>query len=65
LKIPSPIGTPTGDEIRTAIQADTRTLFMNINGYRGKTRLEKTMRHAVSLLEKYAEAKELRETIVE
>ena len=50
------IGTPTSDEERTKITADTSHLLMIINGYSGKDGLQEATDYATDLLKKYAEA---------
>lgn len=54
------IGTPTSDNIRTAISLDTSRLLMVINHFAGeKDELEKGVNLAVSYLRKYVEGKEM------
>ncbi len=55
----SGIGTPTSDEERTKISADTSRLLMIINGYSGKENLQEAADYAVKLLKKYAGAKNI------
>ncbi len=55
----SGIGTPTSDEERTKISADTSRLLMIINGYSGKKNLQEAADYAVELLKKYAGAKNI------
>lgn len=50
------IGTPTSDEERTKITADTTHLLMLINGYSGLAGLQEATDYAIELLEKYAHA---------
>ncbi len=57
------IGTPTSDEERTKITAETTHLLMIINGYSGEEGLREAVDYAVELLVKYAEAKEIQITI--
>jgi len=59
------IGTPTSDEVRTAIRLETATLFVNINGYTGKDDLQPALDYAEKLLIKYADAKNIVKQIVE
>ena len=59
------IGTPTSDEVRTAIRLDTSRLFININGYTGKDDLDDALNIAVELLEKYVHAKQLFVKVIE
>jgi len=59
------IGTPTSDEVRTAIRLETATLFVNINGYTGKDDLQPALNYAEKLLIKYADAKNIVKQIVE
>lgn len=54
------IGTPTSDEERTKITAETTRLLMIINGYSGKERLQEATDYAVGLLEKFAGANEIK-----
>lgn len=49
------IGTPTSDNERTKISADTTRLLMIINGYSGRSGLQDTVDFSVELLGKYAE----------
>ena len=58
------IGTPTSDEVRTAISKDTKKFFMNINGYTGKNDLLPVMDDAVELLKKYVSGNDLKTAIV-
>lgn len=51
------IGTPTSDEERTKITAETSRLLMIINGYSGKDGLEEAVDYALDLLKIYAEAR--------
>ncbi|MFA5650398.1 MAG: phenylalanine--tRNA ligase beta subunit-related protein [Proteiniphilum sp.] len=51
------IGTPTSDEERTKITANTTRLLMLVNGYSGKEGLEEAADYATRLLQKYANAK--------
>lgn len=53
------IGTPTSDEERTKITAETTRLLMIINGYSGKEGLEEAASFSVELLKKYAGAEEI------
>ena len=50
------IGTPTSDEERTKITADTTRLLMLINGYSGKVGLQEAAEYSLGLLQKYARA---------
>ena len=59
------IGTPTSDEVRTAIRRDTTHFFMNINGYTGKADLEPALAYSMHLLKKYVAASDLVIKIVE
>ncbi len=59
------MGTPTSDEVRTAIRNETTHFFMNINGYTGKADLEPALAYSVLLLKKYVAASELVVKIVE
>lgn len=59
-----PIGTPTSDEKRTAIRAETQSFFMNINGYTGYEPLEHNLPYAVHILQKYAGAHPVHYTII-
>ena len=52
------IGTPTSDNERTKISAETTSLLMIINGYSGKKGLQEAVNHSQGLLEKYAGLKE-------
>jgi len=60
-----PIGTPTSDEERTAIRPDTTKLFININGYSGAELLKEALIITRQLLEKYAEASEITQEIIQ
>lgn len=53
------IGTPTSDEERTKLTITTTKLLMLINGYSGQDGLKEATDYSVSLLEKYAEAKNI------
>lgn len=53
------IGTPTSDEERTKLTIETKRLLMLINGYSGREGLEETVNYSISLLTKYAEAKNI------
>ena len=50
------IGTPTSDEVRTAIDMNTKQLFINFNGYIGKEKLIPFMEKSVDYLKKYCSA---------
>lgn len=52
------IGTPTSDEERTKITADTTNLLMIINGYSGKEGLKEAVEYSIELLKEFAEAKD-------
>ena len=49
------IGTPTSDNERTKISADTTRLLMIINGYSGRFGLQDAVDFSIELLGKYAE----------
>lgn len=53
------IGTPSSDEERTKITANTSHLLIIINGYSGTDGLSETSNFAIELLKKYAEATEI------
>jgi DNA/RNA-binding domain of Phe-tRNA-synthetase-like protein len=53
------IGTPTSDNERTKLSLETKHLLMIINAYSGEKGLLEAMDYAVSLLEKYARAKNI------
>lgn len=53
------IGTPTSDEVRTAIRPETTSFFMNINGYTGKDDLIPALDDAQNLLKKYVNAEDI------
>ena len=59
------IGTPTSDEVRTAIKPDTTNLFINFNAYTGADDLKETLDYTIKLLEEVAEAKDIVVKIVE
>lgn len=59
------IGTPTSDEVRTAIRPETTMFLMNINGYTGAEDLKEALDYAEELLVKYANAKEIERRIIE
>lgn len=61
----SAIGTPTSDELRTAIRPETTRFLMNINGYTGKDDLKEALDYSVSLLEKYVDATDIQVKIIE
>lgn len=48
------IGTPTSDNERTKLSADTTRLLVVINGYSGENGLMEAANHCIQLLEKYA-----------
>lgn len=54
------IGTPTSDNERTKISADTTHLLMLINGYSGENGLAETVTYASDLLKKYASLEKCR-----
>lgn len=58
------IGTPTSDNERTKITATTQQLLVIINGYSGEEGLQDAIDLSVTLLEKYADAKEKQTTIL-
>ena len=58
------IGTPTSDEIRTAINLQTEHLFVNINGYTGEGSLTEVMDLCMSYLKKYCEASKVEKKVV-
>lgn len=53
------IGTPTSDEERTKITAETSHLLIIINGYSGREGLQEAADYAAGLLIKYADARNL------
>ncbi len=53
------IGTPTSDEERTKITAETSRLLMIINAYSGKEGLPEVVDYSVELLKKYASASQI------
>ncbi|MDD4592212.1 MAG: phenylalanine--tRNA ligase beta subunit-related protein [Parabacteroides sp.] len=53
------IGTPTSDEERTKITADTSHLLLIINGYSGMEGLQEAATYAARLLVKYADARNM------
>lgn len=53
------IGTPSSDEERTKITANTSHLLIIINGYSGTEELSETSNFAIELLKKYADATEI------
>ncbi len=59
------IGTPTSDEVRTAIRRETSHFFMNINGYTGSADLIPALDYAGELLAKYVDARNIVRRIVE
>lgn len=48
------IGTPTSDNERTKLSADTTQLLVVINGYSGENGLMEAANHCIQLLKKYA-----------
>ncbi|MFW5656548.1 MAG: B3/4 domain-containing protein [Bacteroidota bacterium] len=58
------IGTPTSDEVRTAIQPGTTRFYMNINGYAGKEFLPEIMDYSISLLKRFVKAHSIESFIV-
>ncbi len=61
----SAIGTPTSDEVRTALRTETRFFFMNINAYTGKTDLQEPLEYSENLLRKYVKAENIVRRIIE
>lgn len=59
------IGTPTSDEVRTAIDLKTKRFYMNINGYNGKNGLNNAMEYSIELLEKYLNATNIKSFFIE
>lgn len=59
------IGTPTSDDLRTAIRPETSNFLMNINAYTGAEDLKETLDYTVELLEKYVEADNITVKIIE
>ncbi|MFW5886874.1 MAG: B3/4 domain-containing protein [Bacteroidota bacterium] len=59
------IGTPTSDEVRTAIDENTSQFLMNINGYTGKKDLPKAMKMAEELLIEHVNANNIKTRIIE
>jgi DNA/RNA-binding domain of Phe-tRNA-synthetase-like protein len=58
-------GTPTSDEERTKISLSTKHLLVIINGYSGEEGLAEAVEYTKRLLEKYAEASNIREVYVD
>ncbi len=58
------IGTPTSDEVRTAIRPSTHQFFMNINGYNGPEALETILDWSEKLLVKHVSATRLQKQII-
>lgn len=58
------IGTPTSDNERTKISEQTTKLFMIINAYNGESGLRETADYATDLLEKYAEANQIKVRLI-
>jgi DNA/RNA-binding domain of Phe-tRNA-synthetase-like protein len=54
------IGTPTSDEERTKITADTSRLLLFINGYSGENGLKEAVDYSLELLKKYAGCQQYR-----
>lgn len=61
----SGIGTPTSDEIRTALSLDTKHFLMIINAYSGKEQLEQILRETSILLGKFVTAINIKTKIIE
>ncbi len=59
------IGTPTSDEVRTAIRPETTEFLMIINGYTGKAPLPQALTEASDLLKRYVNATNIITTLVE
>ena len=53
------IGTPTSDEVRTAIRLETTHFFMNVNAYLGMNGIDKFLNKTKSYLQKYVAATEI------
>ncbi len=58
-----PIGTPTSDEVRTALTESTKKLLMIINMYGLEMSVDETISMSVQLLERYASATNIQITI--
>jgi DNA/RNA-binding domain of Phe-tRNA-synthetase-like protein len=58
------IGTPTSDELRTAISRQTKKFYMNINGYTGKNDLLPVMDYSTELLEKYVSGSDIQTFVI-
>lgn len=58
------IGSPTSDEERTKMSLATQTIHVNINAFEPEMPLDEMIPWVISLLEKYAEAKEITHYIV-
>lgn len=52
-------GTPTSDEIRTAIRLETTHFLMTINGYTGAATMKDAMEYSIWLLNKFMKAQQL------
>lgn len=61
----SAIGTPTSDEVRTAIRPETKTFFMNINAYTGINDLNEALDYAEDLLKRFANVKTIIRKVIE
>lgn len=58
------IGTPTSDNERTKITEQTTKLLMIINAYNGESGLSEVTDYATDLLEKYAEASQVKVRLI-
>lgn len=60
------IGTPTSDEIKTRVTAQTKRFLLNINGFDGNVNImKKTLEWAEILLKKYADAEIIESKIIQ
>lgn len=58
------IGTPTSDEVRSAIRMETSHFFMNINGYTDKKDIVKAMESIQIYLKKYVQMSDMEVQII-
>lgn len=59
------MGTPTSDEVRTAIRPETTNLFINFNAYTGADDSNEYLNYTMDWLEKVANAKNIQVKIIE
>lgn len=59
-----PIATPTSDEVRTAIHADTSRFLMNVNAYTGEAQAKEALALAEKWLARFCQASQIETAII-